>query len=53
MKQVYNRRKFIRTTALAGIGISLAESFIPFNSFAKDIKMAGQQSVWNRCFAGL
>lgn len=39
MKQAFNRRKFIRTTALAGIGISLAESFIPFNSLAKDIKL--------------
>lgn len=35
MKQDYNRRKFIRNTALAGIGVSLANS-IPFFSYAKE-----------------
>ncbi len=39
MKQAYNRRKFIRTAAVAGIGIGLAESFIPFSSFSKDMKL--------------
>lgn len=33
MKQDYNRRRFIRTAALAGIGLGMAESIIPFSSY--------------------
>lgn len=43
MKQHYNRRKFIRTTALAGIGVGVAQSIMPLSSFALDSKVAGKR----------
>lgn len=36
MKQSYNRRKFIKSAAIAGIGIGVANATIPFYSFGKE-----------------
>ncbi len=43
MKQDYNRRKFIRTAALAGIGLGMAESLMPFGSYAMAAKVTGKR----------
>ena len=43
MKQDYNRRGFIRTAAIAGIGLGLAESITPFSSYGMGLKAAGKR----------
>lgn len=43
MKQDYNRRGFIRTAAITGIGLGLAESIMPFSSFGMGSKDTGKR----------
>ncbi len=43
MKQDYNRRGFIRTAAIAGIGLGLAETIMPLSSFGMGSKAAGKR----------
>ena len=43
MKQDYNRRGFIRTAAIAGIGLGLAETIMPLSSFGLGSKIAGKR----------
>jgi hypothetical protein len=43
MKQDYNRRGFIRTATIAGVGLGFAESIFPFNSFGMGPKAAGKR----------
>ena len=43
MKQNYNRRKFIRTTAIAGFSLATLESILPFSSYAMVSKAAGKR----------
>lgn len=40
MKQDYNRRRFIRTAAIGGIGLGMAESIMPFSSYGMGPKAA-------------
>ncbi|MBC7759643.1 MAG: Gfo/Idh/MocA family oxidoreductase, partial [Phormidesmis sp. FL-bin-119] len=43
MKQDYNRRGFIRTAAITGIGLGLVESIMPFSSFGMGSKATGKR----------
>lgn len=37
MKHPYDRRRFIRTAAVAGIGLSLAEGLVPFRAYGNSL----------------
>jgi len=43
MKQDYNRRRFLRTAAIAGVGLGMAESIMPLSSYGMGKKAAGKR----------
>lgn len=43
MKQDYNRRRFIQTAAIAGIGLGVVESLMPFSSYGMGLKAGGKR----------